>query len=89
MNNQSFTASARRGYGSLPVAIKTIISINVVVFLIQILGQLLGGQGFSNTFVNALAFYPEFQTTILQPWRIITYMFLHGNFFHILFLSIL
>ena len=56
-----------------------------MVFLIQILGQLLGGQGFSNTFVNALAFYPEFQTTILQPWRIITYMFLHGNFFHILF----
>jgi membrane associated rhomboid family serine protease len=82
MNNQSFTTSARRGFNSLPVAIKIIIAINVVVYLVQMLGQF---AGISQSIVNVLAFYPEPLTTIFQPWRLITYMFLHGGFFHILF----
>lgn len=69
----------------MPVAIKTIITINVVVYLVQVVGQLVGGSAFSTTFVNALAFYPEPLTTVLQPWRLVTYMFLHGNFLHLLF----
>ncbi len=82
MNNQSFTTSARRGFNSLPVAIKIIISINLVVYLIQLIGQF---AGVSQSIVNIFAFYPEPLTTIFQPWRLVTYMFLHGGFFHILF----
>lgn len=85
MNNQSFSASARRGYSAMPVAIKTIISINVVVFLIQILGGIIGGQSFDLFVRNWFAFYPDPLVTFTQPWRLVTYMFLHGHFFHILF----
>lgn len=78
MYNDSFGNSLKRGYLGLPVAIRTIITINVVVFLLQILG--------ANSFlVPALAFNPDLTTALLQPWRLVTYMFLHAGAFHLLF----
>lgn len=79
--NESFGTSLKRGYLSIPTAIRTIITINVAVFFIQALG----GQSFNNVLVKYLAFYPEPVTAIFQPWRFITYLFLHGGFFHLLF----
>lgn len=85
MNSQSFSASAQRGYNALPIAIKAIITVNVVVFLIQTLGGIIGGQSFALFVRNWFAFYPDPLVTFTQPWRLITYMFLHGSFFHLLF----
>lgn len=69
----------------LPVAIRTIIGLNLAIYLIQVFGQIFGGSAFSNAIVSAFAFYPELQTTIFQPWRLFTYMFLHAGAWHIIF----
>jgi membrane associated rhomboid family serine protease len=85
MQNQSFTNSARSGYNSLPDAIKVIISINVVVYLVQWIGSIVGGQSFSLFVRDWFAFFPDALVTVTQPWRLVSYMFLHGGFFHLLF----
>lgn len=69
----------------LPIAIRTIIGLNIAIYLIQVLGQIFGGSAFSNALVQAFAFYPEWQTAVFQPWRVFTYMFLHAGALHIIF----
>jgi membrane associated rhomboid family serine protease len=85
MRNQmpfdSFWGGIKYGFMRMPVAIRTIILANVVVFIVQIFG----GQSLNNWLVNYLGFDPAFPTFLTQPWRLITYMFLHGGFLHILF----
>jgi membrane associated rhomboid family serine protease len=85
MYNESFGSSVKRGFMGLPVAIRTIIGLNLAIYLIQVFGQIFGGSAFSNAIVSAFAFYPELQTTIFQPWRLFTYMFLHAGAWHIIF----
>lgn len=65
----------------MPVAIRTIIAANVAVFVLQTLG----GQSLNNWIVGNLGFDPAYPTVFTQPWRLITYMFIHGSFLHILF----
>lgn len=77
----SFGNAFKRGFMGMPVAIRTIIAINAVIFLIQ----MLGGQTLNNWVVPNLGFDPSFPTFLTQPWRLITYMFLHGGFLHFLF----
>lgn len=69
----------------LPVAIRTIIGLNLIIYLVQLFGQVFGGSAFSNALVGIFAFYPEWQTTLFQPWRLFTYMFLHAGPWHIVF----
>ncbi len=65
----------------MPPAIRTIIAINAVLFLVQaIVGQNLNGWIIQN-----FGFLPAAPEIYSQPWRIITYGFLHGDFFHFLF----
>jgi len=68
----------------MPVAIRAIISLNVAVFLFQMLLRIIS-PAYSDALVRGLALYPEWHTTLFQPWRLVTYMFLHGGIFHILF----
>lgn len=70
-----------RGYKRIPTVIRVIITINVVVFVLQALG----GSSMNSVLVRYLAFDPEWHTAFLQPWRLVTYMFLHGSGFHLLF----
>jgi membrane associated rhomboid family serine protease len=99
------------GFGLFPPAIKTLIIINVSVFLFEFL---FGSYGFGRTtidyiFRNYLYLIPyDFHTSlnefaqsgryqealyinklypdaIFLPWQLITYQFLHGDFFHIFF----
>lgn len=66
---------------SMPVAIRTIIAINTVFFLVQTLGG-----GFVDNWLTVnLGFNPAFPTFLTQPWRMITYSFLHVGFLHFLF----
>lgn len=84
MYNDSFGSSVKRGYFNLPVAIRVIITLNVVVFILQIFVGMIS-TAYSNMLVQSLAFYPEWQTALFQPWRLITYMFLHAGGFHLIF----
>jgi len=81
MYNDSFGASLKRGYLRIPVAIRVIITLNVAIFILQALG----GRTLNQFLIQNFAFNPEWQTALFQPWRMVTYMFLHGGGFHLLF----
>jgi len=53
----------------------------VIFFLVQTLG----GNTLNRWLVENLGFNPSFPTFLTQPWRLVTYAFLHANFMHILF----
>jgi membrane associated rhomboid family serine protease len=84
MYNDSYRDSIKSGYLGLPVAIRAIITLNVAVFIFQAFLGILS-PAYSSALVRAFAFYPEWYTALFQPWRMVTYMFLHGGVFHILF----
>ncbi|MCW9707164.1 rhomboid family intramembrane serine protease [Fodinibius salsisoli] len=84
MYNESFGSSLKRGYWAMPVAIRALITLNVAVFILQIFLQIFSSS-YSNALIQAFAFYPDWQTALFQPWRMVTYMFLHGGAFHLLF----
>jgi membrane associated rhomboid family serine protease len=84
MYNDSFGNSLKRGYWRLPVAIRVIITLNVGVFILQTLLSIFSPV-YSNALIQAFAFFPDWQTALFQPWRAVTYMFLHGGVFHLVF----
>lgn len=65
-------------FRSMPPAIKTLIALNAAVFMIQALGYPL---------IAKLGLIPErvAQWPLPEFWRLATYLFLHGGFFHLLF----
>lgn len=65
----------------MPVAIRTLIAINAIIFVIQ----LLVGTKLNFWIVTHYGFEPSLPIAYSEPWRIITYGFLHGGFFHFLF----
>ena len=84
MRNQSYDSfgnTFKRGFMRMPMAIRTIIAINAAFFVIQTLG----GAALNNWLIPNLGFDPSFPTVFTQPWRLITYSFLHAGFFHFLF----
>lgn len=81
MPYDSFGGAIKRGFMRMPVAIRSIILANLIVFVLQAFG----GNAFNSWLVYHLGFNPAFPTFLTQPWRLITYMFLHGGFFHFLF----
>ena len=85
--NESFGGAIKRGFLGMPVIIRTIIAINVMVFVFQALlgGIQIAGTSINNLIVTYLGFNPDLFTALTQPWRFVTYMFLHGSGFHLLF----
>lgn len=83
----SFFNAFKRGFMRMPVVIRTIIALNVIIFLFQALfgGIQVGNQSLNALIVQYLAFDPSPGTALTQPWRFVTYMFLHGSGFHLLF----
>lgn len=81
---ESFGSTAKRGFMNLPIAIRTIIALNTIVLVLQLVVGAIAGD---SLLTNALAYRPTLQDTIFQPWRIVTYMFLHNpaNLFHYIF----
>lgn len=84
---ESFRSAFMRGFKRIPPVIRTIIAINVIVFIIQaVLGGIQAGdQSINRYIVEYLGFNPSVRTAFTQPWRFVTYMFLHGGGFHLLF----
>jgi membrane associated rhomboid family serine protease len=71
-----YASSFSFGPGAISTALKSIIAVNVVVFLLQAVVP-------SLTFTFALR--PDAVYGQLHVWQLVTYMFLHGGLFHILF----
>lgn len=66
----------RRGFMShVPQAVKSIIIINVLVAIMSYLNEGLMAKWFA---LNPIEF-------IYRPWQLVTYMFMHGGFFHLFF----
>ncbi len=68
------------GGGNLPYAIKIILIVNAVVYVLQTLG----GGAFSDSLISSFGLTPA-AVLRLAIWQLVTYIFLHGGFFHILF----
>jgi len=65
-------------------AVPTIILINVIVFILQQITTTKGSYGFSYSSVTySFALIPEVVVKNYEIWRLFTYMFLHGGFWHI------
>lgn len=66
-----------------------LIAINVVVFLVMgiiaLVGSLSLNQDLFNQVYSVLAAPGDPAELLYKPWTIITQMFMHGNFFHLLF----
>lgn len=79
----------RRWYSMQPEALRLLLTINVVLYLLW--GFLFRHIGFTNQlFYQHLTLHPELPGLIFEPWQLITYNFLHlggglGGFLHILF----
>lgn len=84
--NNPFTGQFRQEFQSKDM-LNRIISINVFVFLFVIISGIfffLSGVQ-DNPLVKILSVPSSFETLLKRPWGILTYMFTHKGFFHILF----
>jgi membrane associated rhomboid family serine protease len=79
------------GFGNFSVftpVIKTILIINVTVFLCQnfiFTVFRVGGNSLSDLFFYYCALYPVGENSNFYVWQLITYQFMHGGFLHIFF----
>ena len=53
--------------------------------VVKLLSVILGATGYSNIWISYLELPAFLQTLIRQPWSIITYMFMHHDFIHLIF----
>ena len=71
----------RTWYYQQPPALRTIITINVVVWIVM---QFLNLWNAGLAFVQAhLALHPVFPSILLEPWQLVTYSFMHTGLLHI------
>ena len=64
----------------LPAVVKNLLIINGLFFLAQ---NTLGGPTSEFSFENVFALH-AWQSSLFKPWQLVTHMFLHGDFSHIL-----
>ncbi len=69
-----------RGYSLLPPVVKNLLIINVLIFLIQMASENIFHYPLSTLF--ALHYW---QSDLFEPYQIVTSMFMHASFMHILF----
>ncbi len=67
----------RMTFPKLTPVVKWLLIINITTYFVQILGA-------DGLLVRWFAVYPASLSMALQPWRIVTYQFLHGGIIHIL-----
>ena len=73
--------SYRPSQSATPIVLNLII-INAIVFVAQLVFDKTGGQ--TGWLTNKLALY-SYDTGLFKPYQLVTHMFAHGGFFHILF----
>jgi membrane associated rhomboid family serine protease len=67
--------------GPATKTVKSLIIVNVAVYLLQVFFEFTGGGWFE----GLLGLRPALVTHRYALWQFVTYMFLHGNVFHLLF----
>lgn len=67
-------------FRSLPPVTRTLLSINIIVFILDLVSPLFRAFAF-----NYLALYPYRTIFLGMVWQPLTYMFVHGGLFHIFF----
>lgn len=74
------------GFSLFPPVIKNLLIINGAIFFIQLISQniTMGGYNAEDLLYKYFALWP-IDGGYFQPWQLITYQFMHGGFFHILF----
>lgn len=80
-NRNSFGSFGSFGPGGISPVVKNLIIICCVAFLLQIFDQLSGGA----TITAKFSLVPYQVTHQFYIWQPVTYIFLHGGIFHILF----
>ncbi|MHC4461492.1 MAG: rhomboid family intramembrane serine protease [Planctomycetota bacterium] len=73
-----YAPQMRMAFPKITPVVKWLLIINVAVFFVQMLGA-------DRLLVNLFAVYPRTIGMTLQIWRLVTYQFLHGPIYHILF----
>lgn len=76
----AFNNYGNRFQQTTPIVLNLII-INVLVYLAQ---TLTGGLQGSDTATDLFALH-HYKSTYFQPYQVVTHMFMHGGFFHLLF----
>src|SRR5690625_5266563 len=86
-HQESYSSAFCLCFNRIPVVSRVVIGISVILFLFQALfGRIqIDGLSLNYYIVQYLGFDPSFKTAITQPWRFVTYFFLHGSGFHLLF----
>ena len=75
------TSVRRLAQSGTPIVTYAIMALCVVVFAAEVFtGQLVGP---GSPIVDALLYYPPY--TAIEPWRMLTSLFVHGSILHILF----
>lgn len=77
LGSRTYARSYLRG-GGLPSGIKLLLIVNFAIFILQFLGL-------NNFLLSYFALRPVSLFTNYALWQLVTYMFLHADFFHILF----
>lgn len=68
----------------MPIAIRTILAATLAGYLIQVFLPMIFGLD-QRFMIETFGFLPTIEGTLYQPWRLVTYLFLHGGFWHLVF----
>jgi len=84
VSNKYYKPSGYGGFSFLPPVIKYLIIINVIVFIIELMGKQIA-IGYNITVYDVLIRYFSLMPLGygFQIWQLITYQFIHGGFWHI------
>lgn len=68
----------------MPIAIRTILAATLIGYLVQVFLPMIFGLD-QRFMIETFGFLPTIEGTLYQPWRLVTYLFLHGGFWHLVF----
>lgn len=81
---ESMGSAMRRGFNNMPIAIRTILAATLIGYLVQVFLPMIFGLD-QRFMIEMFGFLPTIEGTLYQPWRLMTYLFLHGGFWHLVF----
>lgn len=81
---ESMGSAMRRGFNNMPIAIRTILAATLIGYLVQVFLPMIFGLD-QRFMIEMFGFLPTIEGTLYQPWRLVTYLFLHGGFWHLVF----